>query len=282
MARRSFLALSALATGAGVMSGPASAADGDAGAAAGGGTRSLMEIYADQDARADGKPVFWLTRGREYLVQGGKVIPVYDRHIITAARLIPTPEGGFKRPYVESAFSTMPGETDAPPQLTSPMTGQPYPNPVIGKLRLTLWVSPAGEITQVVKLEKPKINSFYNGYVSLVHGPRGHKLLACAINARAETPSGVLDLTELGPYQVDQGQGSDGYTSTSREVIVCRDAPASLTGGAAASQIGIHPSAKYASIEQVKGAFTPMEAERYAAWLQNWESLLYAKEDVIV
>ncbi len=241
-----------------------------------------MEIYSDQDSRSDGRPVFWLTRGREYLIKDGKVTPVYDRHIVTAARLIPTPNGGFKRPYVELAFATMPGETDVPALLKSPVTGQPYPNPIIGKLRLTLWVSPAGDITQEVHLEKPKVNSSYKGQVSLVQGPSGHPLLACAINARAVTPAGTLDLSELGPYQADESRRAGGFTPTSRVVIVSREAAASLTGGAAAAQIGVHPSAKYASIEQVTEAFTPIEKQHYSAWLQNWEQLLNAKEDVVI
>lgn len=177
MPRRNFLALSALGSGlVGVGAGtlinavpaPAEAAEPD--------DRSLMEIYADQDARPDGKPVFWPTRGREYIVKGGIVTPLYDRHILLAARLIPQAEGGFKRPYTET----------------------------------------------------------------------------------------------------------DGFTPATREVIVLRDAPATLTGGSAALQIGVHPSKKFASLTELVKALTPQETNQNAAWLENWERLLDAPDDVII
>ena len=158
--RRDFLALSALGSGLAGLGASALIGALPTGArAAGANDRTLMQIYADIDSRPDGKPVFWLTRGREYVVKGGIVTPLYDRHILTAARLIAQPDGGFKRPYTETAFATMPDETDAPAMLTSPISGSTYPNPIIHQLRLTLWVSPAGEITQEVKLEKPKVES---------------------------------------------------------------------------------------------------------------------------
>ena len=252
MPRRNFLALSALGGGlAGLGAGGlidsvptrAQAAEPD--------HRSLMEIYADQDSRPDGKPVFWLTRGREYIVKGGIVTPLYDRHILTAARLIRQSDGGFKRPYTETAFATMPDQADVPSMLTSPINGATYPNPIIHQLRLTLWVSPSGQITQEVKVEKPKVQSTYKGRLTLVHGPEGKPLLACEINARAINDAGVLDLTELGPYEAHEEQRLDGYTPASREVIVVRDAPAKITGDSAALQIGVHPSKKFASITEL-------------------------------
>jgi hypothetical protein len=283
MPRRSFLALSALGGGlAGLGAGAlidslparAQAAEPDG--------RSLMDIYADQDARLDGKPIFWLTRGREYIVNGGIVTPLYDRHILTAARLVRQPDGGFKRPYTETAFATMPDAVDAPTMLKSPISGATYPNPIVHQLRLTLSVSPAGQITQELNLEKPKIQSTYKGRLTLVHSPQGQPQLTCEINARTINAAGVLDLTELGPYEAHEDRRSDGFTPASREVIVVRDAPTSLTGGAAALQIGIHPSKKFASATDVVKVLTPKEAEIYGPWLQKWEQLLYDPKDVVL
>jgi hypothetical protein len=275
MSRRNFLELSAFGgglagLGAGALIGAAPK------------DRTLMEIYADQDSRADGKPVFWLTRGREYIVKGGIVTPLYDRHILIAAYLIPQPDGGFKRPYTESAFATMPGEADVPSMLTSPISGSTYPNPIIRQLRLTMWVSPSGQITQEVNIEKPKVQSTYKGRLTLVHSPEGKPLLACEINARAVNAGGVLDLTELGPYEAHEDRRSDGFTPTTREVIVVRDAPATATGGSAALQVGVHPSKKFASIAEVVKVLTPQEVDQYAVWLQKWEQLLHAPEDVVL
>ncbi len=276
IARRNFLALTAFGAGSLLMSAADTAQATDASPGA------LMDMYAAQDARSDGKPVFWLTRGREYLLKDGKVLPVYDRHIITAAKLIAMPGGGFKRPYTETAFAAMPGVDEVPPMLQSPLTGKSYPNPLIHPARLTLWVSSKGEITQEVKMDKPKITSSYNGQLSLVNSPNGKSLLACEINARAVTASAVLDLTELGPYQVGESGTKDGYMSASRQVVVFRDAPAYLTGGVAATMIGIHPSQKFASLEEVTNELTPTEKSHYRLWFDNWERLLNAKEDVLV
>jgi hypothetical protein len=241
-----------------------------------------MEIYADQDARLDGKPIFWLTRGREYIVKGGIVTPLYDRHILTAARLIRQPDGGFKRPYTETAFATMPDDADVPTMLTSPINGAEYPNPIINPLRLTLWVSPPGQITQEVKVEKPKVESTYKGRLTLVHSPEGKPQLACENHARSISATGVLDLTELGPYEAHEDRRSNGFTPATREVIVVRDAPATITGGSAALQIGVHPSKKFASLTEVAKALTPQETEHYGPWLQKWEQLLYDPQDVVI
>jgi hypothetical protein len=281
--RRNFLALSALGSGlaglgAGALFDPAPARA----QAAEPDDRSLMDIYADQDSRADGKPVFWLTRGREYIVKGGLVTPLYDRHILTAARLIRQPDGGFKRPYTETAFATLPDELDAPTMLTSPINGAAYPNPIINQLRLTLWVSPAGQITQEVKVEKPKMESSYKGRLTLVHSPEGKRLLACEINARAISAAGVLDLTELGPYQADETRRADGFTPASREVIVVRDAPATITGGAGSLQIGVHPSKKFAAFSELVAVLTPQETQHYGPWMQKWEQLLNDPDDVVI
>ena len=283
VSRRNFLAFSAL--GGGLTGLGASALIGATprrAEASEANDRTLMQLYADQDARSDGKPIFWLTRGREYIVNGGIVTPLYDRHILTAAYLIPQPDGGFKRPYTEAAFATMPGETEAPSMLTSPINGSTYPNPIIHQLRLTLWVSPAGQITQEVKLEKPKIQSTYKGRLTLVHSPEGKLLLACEINARAVNDTGVLNLTELGPYEAHEDRRSNGFTPATREIIVVRDAPAKLSGDSAALQIGVHPSKKFASMTELIKVLTPLETELYAAWLQKWEQLLNASEDVVL
>jgi hypothetical protein len=281
--RRNFLALSALGSGLAGLGASAlvGAAPRQAQAAEPDG-RSLMQIYADQDSRPDGEPVFWLTRGREYVVKGGIVTPLYDRHILVAARLIPQSDGGFKRPYTETAFATPPDQSDAPKMLKSPINGASYPNPFIHQLRLTLRVSPDGQIAQEVNLDTPKIHSTYNGRLTLVHSPEGKPQLASEINARAVSAAGVLDLTELGPIQAREDLRSNGFTPATREVIVLREAPVTLTGGAAALQIGIHPSKKFASIAEVTKVLTPEETEQYGPWLQNWEKLLYDPRDVIL
>lgn len=281
MPRRSFLALSALGGGLASL-GAGGLINGAQAQASEADDRSLMEIYADQDARPDGKPVFWLTRGREYVVKGGVVTPLYDRHILTAARLIRQPDGGFKRPYTESAFATMPDDSDVPAMLTSPINGAAFPNPIVRQLRLTLRVSPAGQITQEVKVESPELDSTYKGRLTLVHSPEGKPQLACEINARVISTAGVLDLTELGPYEAHEDRKSDGFTPATREVIVVRDAPATLTGGSAALQIGVHPSKKFATVADVVKGLTPQEAEHYHPWLQRWEQLLYDPRDVVL
>jgi hypothetical protein len=176
----------------------------------------------------------------------------------------------------------MPDEADAPAMLTSPINGAKYPSPFINKLRLTLWVSPSGQIAQEVKLETPKVESHYKGRLTLVHSPEGKPLLACEINARAITASGVLDLTELGPYEAHEDGRSNGFAPATREIIVVRDAAANLTDGSAALQIGVHPSKNFASIAELTKALTPQETERYAPWLQKWEELLYDPQDVVV
>ena len=107
-------------------------------------------------------------------------------------------------------------------------------------------------------------------------------MLACEINARAINATGSLDLTELGPYEAHEDRRSNGFTPASREVIVVRDASAAVTGGSAALQVGVHPSKKFASIKDVVKALTPQESDHYGPWLQKWEQLLYASEDVIV
>jgi hypothetical protein len=276
LARRNFLALTALGAGTLLMSGQETAQAEDA------PPSQLLDMYAAQDARPDGKPVFWLTRGREYLLKDGKVMPVYDRHIITAARLEAQPGGGFKRPYTETAFATMPGRDEVSAMLQSPLTGKSYPNPLIHPARLTLWVSSTGEITQTVKLDKPEVTSSYRGKLSLVNGLNGKPMVASEINARAVTPNNVLDLTELGPYEVGDVGATDEYTPASRQVVVFRDAPAYLTGGVPATMIGIHPSRKFASLGDVMNELTPTEKSHYQVWVDNWERLLNAKEDVVV
>jgi hypothetical protein len=271
-ARRSFLALAA--TGALLASGTAAPAA---------PTPDLMQIYADQDARTDGKPVFWLTRGREYVLHEGDVFAIYDRHVIAAVRTIAQPDGGLKRPYVEAAFATMPDVTDVPAKLQSPITGKSYPTPISNLLRLTLWISPAGEITQQVHLASPNVSSRYKGTASMVHSPWGKTLLTSSINARGTAGSASFDLTEMGPYQADESKRADGFTPASREIIVLRQAPAYLLPvGVQAPMLGIHPSLKFATIDAVTQALTPAELIYYAAWLKNWEQRLYAEENVII
>jgi len=272
IARRHFLTLAAFGAGA-VLAPEAAAAD----------DLSLLETFADQAARLDGRPVFWLTRGREYVIQGSSVKPVYDRHVISACRVIKQPDGGLKYPYVETAFATMPGVAEAAAQLQSPVTGHSYPNPIISPVRLTLWISPRGEITQEVMLEKFKVESHYNGTVSLVHSPAGIPLLASEINVQGATPAGKLALTEMGPYQADPSRRAGGFTPASREIIVVRDAPAYLVGaGVTATMLGIHPSLKFVSLGDIVKALTPVEKVRYAGWMQSWERMLDAPENVIL
>jgi hypothetical protein len=272
IARRHFLTLAALGAGA-VLAPEAAVAD----------DRSLLDIFADQAGRLDGKKVFWLTRGREYVIQGSTVTPVYDRYVISACRIIKLPDGGLKYPYVETAFATMPGVADAAAQLQSPVTGKSYSNPVINPLRLTLWISPTGEITQEVKLETLKVESHYKGMLSLVHSPGEGQLLSCAINVQGATPAGKLALTEMGPYQADPTRRTGGFTPATREIIVVRDAPAYLVGaGVTATMLGIHPSRKFASLGEVVNALTPVEKTRYAGWMKNWERMLDAPENVIL
>ncbi len=71
MARRSFLALSALGGGLGghatTGAAPAQAAESDG--------RSLLDIDADQDARPDGKPIFWLTCLARICREGWNCLP---------------------------------------------------------------------------------------------------------------------------------------------------------------------------------------------------------------
>jgi hypothetical protein len=210
------------------------------------------------------------------------VTPLYDRHIILAARLIRQPDGGFKRPYTEAAFATMPGEARASSMLSSPVNGASYPNPVIHPARLTLRVSPSGQIKQEVKVEEPKVESTYEGRLTLVHSPWGKPLLTCEINARAVSASGALNLTELGPYEAHEDRRSEGFTPATREVIVVRDAPDALSGGPGALQIGVHPSKKFASVSELVKVLTPQETDSYAAWLQKWEQLLYDPKDVVL
>jgi hypothetical protein len=272
IARRHFLTLAAL--GAGVVLAPEAAVADD---------RSLLDIFADQAGRLDGKTVFWLTRGREYVIQGSTVKPVYDRHVISACRVIKLPDGGLKYPYVETAFATMPGVAEAAAQLQSPVTGKSYPNPIINPLRLTLWISPTGEITQEVKLEKLKVESHYKGTLSLVHSLGQDPLLSCEINVQGATPAGKLALTEMGPYQADPTRRTGGFTPATREIIVVRDAPAYLVGaGVTATMLGIHPSLKFASLGEIVKALTPVERTHYAGWMQSWERMLDAQENVIL
>jgi hypothetical protein len=125
------------------------------------------------------------------------------------------------------------------------------------------------------------VESHYKGRLTLVHSPDG-PLLACEINARAINDAGTLDLTELGPYEAREDRRSNGFTPASREVVVVRDAPATVTGGSAALQVGIHPSKKFASIKEVIKVLTPQENDHYAPWLQKWEQLLDASDDVVI
>jgi hypothetical protein len=281
MPRRNFLALSTLGSGLATLGATALAGASQASAAVP-GSDSLLDVYARVDSRPDGKPVFWLTRGREYIVKDGLLTPLYDRHIILATHLIRQPDGGFKKPYTESAFSTMPDTTDVPKMLTSPINGAAYPNPFMHQVRLTLTVSPTGQITQKVDLDKAKIHSLYKGRITFVNSPEGNPLVACEINARAVTPTEVIDLTELGPYLPQGGQTADGFTPAMREVIVLRKAPPAITGEAAATQIGIHPSKKFASLTELAKVLTPQETENFGPWLQNWEKLLYDPSDVVL
>jgi hypothetical protein len=264
------------AAGAGTMAVPGSQPAG------GGVAPNLLDLYAEQTARPDGKAVFWLTRGREYLVQGAQITPVYDRYVISASRIIRLADGGFKRPYTETAYATMPGVTEVPERLQSPVTGASYPNPIIRPVRLTLTISPSGEITQDIKLETPKITSTYRGAVSLVHGPAGKPLVACAFNAHVIMPTGILDLTELGPYHADGPATADGFTPASRDIVVVRAAPAYLGAGESATMAGIHASKKYATLPELVEVLTPIEKDRYAVWLGDWERLLFAEEDVVI
>ncbi len=264
------------AAGAGAMAVPGSQSAG------GGAAPNLLELYAEQTARADGKPAFWLTRGREYLVKGAQIIPVYDRYVISAARIIRMPDGGLKRPYTETAYATMPGVTEVPDQLQSPVTGESYPNPIIRPVRLTLTISPSGAVTQDIKLEAKKITSTYRGAVSLMSGPTGEPLIACAFNAHVVREAGILDLTELGPYHAEGPTTADGFTPASRDIVVVREAAAYLTGGDTATMVGIHPSKKYATLAELVAVLTPTEKEHYAVWLNDWERLLYAEEDVVI
>jgi hypothetical protein len=267
LARRHLLALAALATT------PAAAAPARSG--------DLLTKFADQDSRLDGAPVFWLTRGREYGIQDGAVTPIYDRHVIAASRTIRQPDGSLKRPYVETAFATMPGETDVPDHLTSPFTGGLYPQPRIKPLRLTLWISPTGKITQQVRLGP--VSSTYEGTLSEVHNPAGPPLLSSTISVHGTTPAGPLALTEMGPYQSEPAKSAHGFTPASREIIVFRAVPAALLpAGGSATMLGIHPAQKFASIADVTRALTPTERSQYASWLASWERLLNATADVII
>lgn len=166
--------------------------------------------------------------------------------------------------------------------LTSPINGASYPNPFIHQIRLTLSISAAGQISQKVDLDKANIHSVYKGRITFVNSPDGKPLVACEVNAHANTPTGVIDLTELGPYLGHEDQTSDGFTPATREVIVLRDAPPAITGGVAAPQIGIHPSKKFATLAELTKILTPEETEHFGPWLQNWERLLYDPKDVVL
>jgi len=234
------------------------------------------------DAHPDGRTVFWLTRGREYLVIGADTLPVYDRHIITAARVTRMPDGGLKRAYCETAYASMPGTDEATAELKGPLTGKNYANPKIRPGRLTLWISASGAITQEVKLEKPKITSSYKGQLGWVNSPHGKPLLAAAINAHAVTATQTLDLTELGPFHPADKPRSDGFLPVTRDVIVARAAPAYLTDGASAMMIGIHPSSKFATIDEVLGVLTATESATFAPWFDKYKPMLASSEDVVI
>lgn len=244
--------------------------------------KELLDRWGEANSRLDGKPVFWLTRGREYTIAKGRVTAIYDRHIVTASQLIRTADGGFKRPYTETAFATMPGSSEFTKELTSPLTGKAYPNPIIRPGRLTLYISPEGKVTQEFDLAKPKVKGTYSGQVSSVNSATGAVLPACIISAIAITESATVELTEMGPYHPDIAARDGAFVPTKRDVIVVREAPAYLTGGSDATMVGIHPSVKYPSIQALRKVLTPVEREVFAPWFNAWEGLLKASEDIVV
>jgi hypothetical protein len=46
--------------------------------------------------------------------------------------------------------------------------------------------------------------------------------------------------------------------------------------------IGIHPSAKFATIEEVRRVLTPTEATAFAPWFDKYTPMLASSDDVVI
>ncbi len=259
-------ALPQIAVGAPHAHGPASQLD-------------VMKAYPIAQARTDGKPAFWFTRGREYGFANGVYKPIYDRHIILATRVFATPDGGCKAPYCEQAYATAAGEEEFLPELPSPFTGKTFPNPLVGPGRSTLTVSPSGAITQDFVVRD--IKGHYAGQLRRQTGPSGEPLLDSVILESVERPNGRLDLLAMGPYHFDH-RSRAAFVPTHRDVVVYRVAAADMIGEGGGVMIGIHPSVKVETVDALRRLLSPIEKKAFERWFDRWEKLLMANDELVL
>ena len=238
-----------------------------------------MKIYPIAQARADGKPVFWFTRGREYGFANGVYKAIYDRHIILATRAFATPDGGYKSAICEQAYATASGDVAFLLELPSPFTGKSLPNPLIGPGRSTLTISPSGALTQDFKVRD--IKGHFAGQLRAQTGPSGEPLLDSVILERVERPNSRLDLLAMGPYHFDHRSRAR-FVPTHRDVVVSRVAAAEMIGEGGGVMVGIHPSVKIETVNELRRLLTSTEKRAFEHWFDRWESLLMSTEELIV
>jgi hypothetical protein len=239
----------------------------------------VMKAYPIAQARADGKPAFWLTRGREYGFAHGIYKPIYDRHIIMATRVYATPDGGYKSAYCEQAYATASGEEAFLPELPSPFTGKNFPNPLVGVGKSTLTISPSGALTNDFKIHD--IKGHYAGQLRSQTGPSGEPLLDSVILESIERPNSRLDLLAMGPYHFDH-QSRARFVPAHRDVVVYRVAAAEMVGEGGGVMVGIHPSVKIETVDALRRLLTPTEKKAFEHWFDSWEGLLMSNEELIV
>jgi hypothetical protein len=240
----------------------------------------LLRLVAQAHARLDGRPAFWVARGREYGFLGGRCEQIYERHVVTATRVIEGPAGGLKAAYCEAAYATAPGETEFRAELPSPFTNRPYPNPEIRPLRMTWNVAPDGAIS--ARIETPTIHSRYDGRFDTQLGPEGTTLVDCLLQIVVHRGDEVLELSEVGPYSPEWRAERAGFVPAARTLTVCRPLPANIGGGGGGLMLGAHASRKHSTVDSVRQALTATERTAFRDWFESWEALLMAPEDFLL
>jgi hypothetical protein len=238
-----------------------------------------LELLARLAARADEKMTYWLTRGRDYGLVGGKLAQIGERRIVLAKQVKWMPDGGLKYSYSEQSFGMKPGGSEFSREIISPFTGKTVANTTMMPFKQTLTVTPTGHVGTVIRTDT--IEATYDGWVNTQLAPDGAPTVDLPVYVEVRQGETRSHLVELGPIQGDPDGERNGFVPARRFISVYQELPQQIAGNEPGVLLMIGLSAKFATLEKLTAALTAVERKAFAPWFEQAPAIMARPEDFV-